>query len=442
MSFSLTAAQVEALAPDASAIAAGKKLGKPGPWRGLGQDDHALWGECQGSALYQTRIALVDYASNCSCPSRKLPCKHALGLLFLASTSAASVPRGAAPEWVSSWLEKRTAAAEKKREPREEKPVDEAAQRKRADKRHASVLAGMDVLDAWLADIVRMGFGRVRSEPPSFWDGQARRLVDAQAPGLAARVRAAGERIHAGEDWAERLLEDLGGIALVTHAYRRLAALDDATAADVRRVVGFSLDRAEVIAHGDLEHDTWHVLCDVIEQEDRVRAQRIWLRGERSFRDALVLQFSAGGGPFPATFVSGTAFRGELAFYPGAVKQRALVVSREGDAQNPVAPLGVGIAQALDGFAEALGRAPFLERVLLVLAAVVPRRVRAEDRERTHVMDAARDTLPLEGRVHDVLFALSGGRPVTLVGEWDGTALAPLVVFADGPRVALREQIA
>src|SRR6266487_2270694 len=56
----LTIEQVTALAPDASSAAAAKKLATPAAWRGLGQSAAALWGECQGTALYQVRVALAD----------------------------------------------------------------------------------------------------------------------------------------------------------------------------------------------------------------------------------------------------------------------------------------------------------------------------------------------------------------------------------------------
>src|SRR6185503_11498972 len=67
---SLTIEQVLALAPDASAAAAGRKLATAKPWRMLGQNARALWGECQGSAVYQVRVDRNDMVAKCSCPSR------------------------------------------------------------------------------------------------------------------------------------------------------------------------------------------------------------------------------------------------------------------------------------------------------------------------------------------------------------------------------------
>src|SRR5687768_12564977 len=109
MALELTAAEIRALAPDASAASAGKKLGKPSSFENLGQNTQALWGECRGSALYRTLVSLVDRATQCSCPSRKFPCKHALGLMFLAADTPGAFPERAAPDWVESFLAKRAA---------------------------------------------------------------------------------------------------------------------------------------------------------------------------------------------------------------------------------------------------------------------------------------------------------------------------------------------
>ena len=77
----LTLEQVEQMAPDAAAAAAGKKLVAAKSWSELGCSPAALWGKCQGSAVYQVKVDLANLGYNCSCPSRKFPCKHVLGLL-------------------------------------------------------------------------------------------------------------------------------------------------------------------------------------------------------------------------------------------------------------------------------------------------------------------------------------------------------------------------
>src|SRR3954447_24415013 len=118
----LSADQVLALAPDASSASAGRKLASMKGWQSLGSSPAALWGECQGSALYQVRVDLSDLTTKCSCPSRKFPCKHALGLLLLATTTPAALPGSEPPEWVSDWLGRRAAAG--RREEKKSPPGD------------------------------------------------------------------------------------------------------------------------------------------------------------------------------------------------------------------------------------------------------------------------------------------------------------------------------
>jgi len=75
--------QIQRLAPDVQVLAAGRKLGSPARWQDAGRRDGTVWGECRGSALYQVGIETGAMAYTCSCPSRKRPCKHVVGLLTL-----------------------------------------------------------------------------------------------------------------------------------------------------------------------------------------------------------------------------------------------------------------------------------------------------------------------------------------------------------------------
>ena len=68
-----SAEQIIALATDAASAKAGRSLAAASKWQNVGQDEGALWGECQGSGAkpYQTVIDLSEPAFKCSCPSRK-----------------------------------------------------------------------------------------------------------------------------------------------------------------------------------------------------------------------------------------------------------------------------------------------------------------------------------------------------------------------------------
>ena len=144
-----TTEQIMALAPDAASAKAGQGLATARKWLALGADEQAAWGLCQGSGKdpYQAQIDLSEPAFRCSCPSRKFPCKHGLGLFLLLASSAAAFKEKKPPDWVVEWMASRAKRAEQRSEKQTkaeagEKVVDEAAQAKRAASREAKVAAG------------------------------------------------------------------------------------------------------------------------------------------------------------------------------------------------------------------------------------------------------------------------------------------------------------
>ena len=109
-----TPQQVAALAPDASSLAAARRLARPGPWSDTGSTHTLVWGKCQGSgkAPYQVSVDLTEPAFWCSCPSRKLPCKHGLALLMLWVEGSGSVQDAAeAAGFAADWAAERAARA-------------------------------------------------------------------------------------------------------------------------------------------------------------------------------------------------------------------------------------------------------------------------------------------------------------------------------------------
>jgi hypothetical protein len=162
-------------------------------------------------------------------------------------------------------------------------------------------------------------------------------------------------------------------------------------------------------------------------EEDRLVARRVWLRGRETGRSALVLSFAAPGRALDASLVVGDTLDAELAFYPGAQPLRALVAAcHSPPVRRP--PRGTTVAGLLCEHAAALSRDPWLERWPAVLADVRPAR---DDAGGPCLVDADGDALPL--RTTDVwrLLAVSGGRPLTVSGEWSPRGLVPLSAWQE-----------
>ncbi|HLG61507.1 MAG TPA: SWIM zinc finger family protein [Ktedonosporobacter sp.] len=441
MGIQLTADQVLTMAPDASSSAAGKKLANAKNWKNLGQSPEALWGECQGSALYQVRVDLSSLTIQCSCPSRKLPCKHGLGLLLLAVNTPSTVPTTEPPEWITAWLAKRAATSKRKEAKTEAKePASSesdagrlnskqaAAQKKTAEKRLSQVTMGIDRLDLWLNDIVRNGLGKLETQPAKFWASQKALMEDAQAKGLANRVARMADIPNSSPDWPEKLLAHLGQLALLTQAFRRLDQLDPALQEDVRQLIGWSLKEDEVIMRGEKVTDNWLILGQTTEDEDRGRSQRTWLLGTTSKRQALLLQFSFAGAAFAEQYPIGIQQTADLVFWPGAAPHRAILTARRGDvsAITESFPTAETIEDFFEEMATTLAHQPWRDRFLCTLHNVIP----FCTGDQWYICDSNNQMLPLVEE-HWKLMALAGGWPVDFVGEWDGEALLPLGMLAD-----------
>jgi hypothetical protein len=293
--------QILALAPDAGSVKNGQALATASKWQNLGSTEHALWGECQGSGKnpYQAQIDLLAPAFKCSCPSRKFPCKHGLGLFLLYANHTQLFTQAAPPDWVQDWLAKREQTAQQKEE-KHKAPVDEVAQAKRQQKRADKVSAGITDLDLWLQDMISSGLADTQAQSYSFWDGMAARLVDAQAPGLARRVRQLAGIANGGTaDWASQLLIALSQIYLLIQGYQRQSSLSPELAAEVRSQVGWTITQDDLLAllhNGEVtsHQDEWLVMGKSITADPttNLQTQRIWLRGQQSEKMALILNFA------------------------------------------------------------------------------------------------------------------------------------------------------
>jgi SWIM zinc finger len=433
-----TPEQVISLAPDASAAKAGRELAAERRWQSLGQSEAALWGECRGSAAqpYRTQIDLSEPAFKCSCPSRKFPCKHSLGLFLIYAARPASLVVGQPPGWVEAWLVSRAARSQKaettsRRPTQPADPAEAAAHAaKRAERRLGRAAEGVEELGLWLDDLLKEGLAELPRRPQTFWSQIAARMVDAQVPGLARLVSDLGRVSSSGPGWPERMLVRLGRIQLLLEGSRRLAELEAGLQAEVRAALGFTDSKEDVASSGELVTDQWLVVGRVLTLEDRLKVQRTWLRGRSSRRPCLVLDFAAGSQPLDQSLMPGSRFDADVRFYPGSRPVRGLVVSRHSDPEALDRFEGDDVVEsALNAYAALLAANPFLERGPISLESVRPHHAS----DGWFVVDKTGGAVRLAGgpacwRV----LAMSGGRPLGVFGEWEGQRLTLVSAVANG----------
>ena len=325
------------------------------------------------------------------------------------------------------WLQKRRDREEKRTECKEKEdgpaPAsdNQKARERRTEQRNKNVQDGLDRLDLWLKDLVRSGLADLAGKPASFWEEQAKRLVDAQAPGLAGRVARLALLPPSSADAVERLLGELGRIKLLLHAYGRIDQIEPALASEIRQILGWNVSQDALEREGQRVQDNWIVAGQWDDDGERIATRRSWIIGRRTGRIALVLLFSVGGQPYGESMVPGTEQEGTLLFYPGASLQRAKFVSRDGIPARLVdrPPGHETLDHFLSGVSESLAQQPWLSAFGGVLHDVTL----ARSRDAWWVCDKHAQALPVLGQDHWNALAVTGCRPADLAVEWDGYQL-------------------
>jgi hypothetical protein len=446
----LTVEEVIALAPDDASAKAARGLVAPSKWPLLGASDAAAWGECQGSGSkpYQTQVDLAGPAFRCSCPSRKFPCKHGLALLLLRAEHGTRFEAGEPPAWVAEWLATRGQKAQKKEAQQAEKaaaPADPLAAARREGQRWQRIEGAGQDLRRFLADQLARGIGALAPADLQAWGTMAARMVDAQAPGLGARLQETMAGVRADEHWPERTLQGLGLLQLACDALARRESLAPPQQADLRTLAGWPHDQAEVATSGERVADRWLVLGLATEERaNKLTERRVWLHGQRSGRAGWLLDHAFAGRGFEQVWFPGTAVDATLAFFPGASPLRALAVER-GEASDAAAAGAALHGPADDAssdapwrqVAERVAACPWTTLHPLLLRGTVVEIV--EGRAWLRQGDAAWP-LHLADAPLWLLLACTGGAPVTLAAEWDGRAIRPLTAWSDaGPPAWIRE---
>jgi hypothetical protein len=428
-------AHVLALGTDTAARQAASML--PGrAWSTLGQTGSRVWGRCRGSgaAPYEVAVDRDTPAYACSCPSRKVPCKHALALLL--RWTDGQVPEAEPPEFV----ERRLAGPPAEAGSRPARPAGELADPEaaaaRAATRVARVAAGLDELDLWIGDQLRTGLGGLERGGQVALEAVAARMVDAQAPGVAGMLRGISGELTL-EGWPERVLDQLAALHLLIRAHRRLDRLPPALAATVRSRVGYPVARKDVLALPGVEDD-WLAVGQVDTVEYRLETRRVWLWGRRSRRWALWLTFAPAGGAPDTTLTAGSRFTGSLHFYPGAGEHRA-VIGAGAEVAGPTAPPPPeSLAAARRRFADLVAADPWASRMpTALLVAPVPPGESGGWRLRD-LDGAGRDVLGSAGELWPLL-AHSRGQAVPVMAEWSTAGIRPVAVLdGAGTDVAVR----
>jgi hypothetical protein len=456
-----TPEQVLSLAPNRAAAMAATAVADPAAWSGAGCDDRAVWGAYIATAAepYEVAVDLTGPAFRCSCPSRRVPCKHCLGLLLLHANHVVA-PANRLP-FVAQWLQRRgdqqsesavavpdgeggeemPAAVERSRiggtTPRRAPP--DAGPDTRRLERAERMAAGLRELDRWLADRVRGGLTAGELMDEATWDRVAARLVDAQCGGLANRVRRVASKVGQHARWHEDVLEELAILHALAVGAQRTGHLPIDLADGLHAAAGLTTAKDDVLESVPTTA-LWTVVGESRVGEGRITVQRTWLMAESASGDgrptwALVLAFGAFGNEVETEYAVGQRLHADVHWYPASARLRALVGRQHAEASRAAgAPTPQALADALAACGWALAREPWLERYP-VCVSVVPAPL---GNGRWALVDGTGSLPVVPGfwRLAEIV-AASGGRPITVMGEWSNEGVLPLTLWTDGQVISL-----
>lgn len=183
---------IQRLAPDASAVQAARGLVRKKSFKNLGISADGTWllAQCQGSGKdpYEVSVDLVQPSApvgRCTCPSRKFPCKHSLGLMLAYAADPDSFKEREPSEDLLAKREKKAKRSEKAADgPKEPRKVNKSAQLKKAQAQRD----GLDLLEKLLLDLVAGGQWYEPSRLNQL-ERQAKQLRDHYLPGAAVGLK-------------------------------------------------------------------------------------------------------------------------------------------------------------------------------------------------------------------------------------------------------------
>ncbi len=417
------------LVPDRRILEGARRLFFADRWTDPAGNGHWLWAEWparpgarQDAKPLRAAVRLDPPGFFCTCRAPTRPCVHATALVLLFKNRPDRLRVAEPPAWV---LE----TAERARRRETAAPVNPSTEETQlAPARRAALAAGVEELSARLRDTLRRGLAETLTAGTDFWEETAARLVDNKLPGPARTLRRLAADLTDPEqplpDPAAYLLDELGRLELFCRAWQQFDHLPPARRQTWLRAAGHSPKRAEVLAGPALE-DHWLVLGVTEGREEQLSFRRTWVRGERTGRFALLLDYSFGGAAYPDNFPLGSAWQGRLHYYPGSRPLRAVLTdARPSGRAYESLRATTDLPELAAAWQSARALDPWSRRLPVYLAGM--RVLRGPTGFIAN--DAANRTLPLTGPEETgwTLLAAGGGAPLSLFGEYDGAGLLVL----------------
>jgi uncharacterized Zn finger protein len=436
--------KIAALAPNDSTERRGRTLANSAKWNVIATNYEAIWGECKGSGSqpYLVQVNLSGPKYKCSCPVRKPPCKHVLGLFFLFAKSSAVFKYQAPTEAIKNWLSQQStstiSSTSKTVAPvlKTEEAIEQAkiAKEKRWAQRMQLMASGMDELELWLTDLIRQGIANTDIQKASFWNQVAAKMVDAKLPRISTYLKETHQLIQQNQNWSEIVVARLGELYLWAESFKKRALLSPEMQEELYQSLGKIVKKATILEQHPKTKDLWFVLGkkEGVDIEGR-SFRKIWLQGQKTKQQALILDYAFGSMGYEQQYIVGDLLDGALVYYSKAYPQRAIFESF--DSAKIYEKIEISTNKDLDSVLSSYGKALVQNPWLFSFPAGLSKlKAFLNDKKELQIKDINDTIIPLSNVKEEVMWkilAISGGHSVSLFGEWNGLHFEPLSMLTD-----------
>ncbi|NND33231.1 MAG: hypothetical protein HKN76_11630 [Saprospiraceae bacterium] len=279
------------------------------------------------------------------------------------------------------------------------------------------VKQGIDYLEQWLIDMIRIGVLQYDFSHSSMREISSR-MVDAKMGGVARRLRGLATLDKSDQNWLENLLGELASIYLLVSSFKKIDELPINLQHSIYSVSGFSIQKKQ-LATSDGIQDLWMIMGIKLEEEENLKARYCWVMGSNSKRSALLLDFAFGRTAFESQLKFSQSYHGKLVYYPGSFPFRGFLINPVSTPKKNSFPgTFPHFTKFLDVYAHAVSKNPFMNSFPVAVRDVMM----ITSEESWELVDIENNAIPISNASEKLwpLFASQGGDRMAVFGIWNG----------------------
>lgn len=306
-----------------------------------------------------------------------------------------------------------------------------------SEQRLFNIKAAASEIEVRLRDFLRNGLFRLVDNILDNTEQLRRRLIDNQAPGLAAMFTSLANIDFSSVYWKQQLVSSISRIFTISQAVKNIESLPADWQNEILALTGVSFPQQEV-AKSDPVSDIWLALAVRKEVFNSMTMVNTWYFGKTSRRFACNVEFVAGN-HIVTSVTPGAYYESRFHYFPGIHSMR--VVSQSHVRINTsFAPQAFnGLKNALRICRRAFSDNPFMTDIPLIMSGL---RLARRDGA-LYLADS--DNLVFPIRISDdcgvMLLSYTGGRPFSAFVVFHDYFCEIISIWADGKYYVLNDDI-